>query len=128
MATWSQYGGLRSVISTQATTEAAPAATDGMNLDAVAGFTVYMQAASSQTFTGTGTLAFYLIDTFGVARAGWLDWTIPSWANGQNIISMPTIAVSSPRGRVVPLCSSVGVSAGNVTVYVMANHLYGQQI
>jgi hypothetical protein len=119
MATWTSSGS-RSVTSVQSTTEAtAPTANEGVNLDAVSGFNIYVEADEGQTLTGSGDLLGYLKS--GI-RGRWargdaqLDLAIPAEANGHRTYVFSGFTVPSPRGRLAHLCDGVGVSGGGVTI------------
>lgn len=118
---WSVAGGTRSVKQTMATTGAAPTlADDGISIDVATGVSVFAEADSGQTLSGTGTLLCYVYDRVFAAwvRAPALDITIPNVA-GQRRLAMPALDVFARRGRLAYITSAVAVSAGSVTVYML---------
>ena len=130
MATWTQIPGTpRSVSSVQATTEAAPTqATDGLYLDEVAGFVLYLVADAGQTLNAAGgSLLGYRYDpNIGTwARAHELDIVLgASDIGGQ--ASAWAYQVASPRGRVAHVASGVGVTSGGLTLYYFTSYLSGK--
>lgn len=131
MATWAAIVvGKRSVISTQSTNDSAPTlSSEGMSLQSVAGFTVTLEADAGQTLSGAGTLACY---TWEDTVAGWsrlpdTDITIPASVASNRRYGKVSFQVQCPRGRVAFITSGVTVSAGNLTLYMVACDLYGNE-
>ena len=134
MATWALlYNNGRSVISTQATTEAAPAAdTDGLNLDSVAGFTVHIACDNGFAFSDpTSTfIAYRYSPESGLwARAAENDITVGSAGNGQQTIAV-SFQVASPRGRIAHIANNVSITGGTtpLTLRYLCNQLTGAYV
>jgi hypothetical protein len=124
-----------SVRSVQATTEAAPTlATEGLDLRATAdracaGFNLYAECDSGQTFTGTGDFVAFMYDAItGWARASELDVSVVTADASNRRIFLGAFPVAAPRGRVAHVCSSVAVSGGGVTLYYAVSGLSGEEI
>jgi hypothetical protein len=134
-AAWSKIPGSDnakgySVKSVQVATEEAPtAATDGADLHPCAGYKLYAEADSGQTFTGSGDFPAYSYDPIcGWSRASEWDCSAVAADNGNRRILLGEFPVSAPRGRVAHVCSGVGVSGGGVTLYYAMSGLYGERI
>lgn len=133
MATWTLAGAFtRSVISKQSTTDSAPTlATDGMNMDSVAGFNLYVACDTGQTFTGTGTFPAYVYDS---TAGGWaksdtsLDLAVFPLAIGKSLIVYTGFTVASPRGQIAHIATGVGVTGGGLTLTYTCNSLHGERI
>ena len=129
-ASWTQIPGTpRSVLSVQATTEAAPAAAgDGLYLDEVAGFCLHILADSGQTLNGAGgTFDGYRFDTITGAwvRASELDITITAADIGTRGMSV-VFQVAAPRGRLAHIANGVSVSSGGLNLYYLTSYLSGK--
>lgn len=134
MATWAPLiaaGTGRSVKSVQTTSDSAPAlATDGMSLQSVAGFKVVLEADAAQTLSGAGSLTCF---TWDDAIAGWArysdaDITIPAAIASNRRYGAVSFQVQAPRGRVAFVANGVTVSAGNLTLYMIASNLQGDEV
>jgi hypothetical protein len=128
-ATWSLVSSY-SAKSVQATTETAPiAATDGADLTPCAGFNLYAEADSGQTFTGTGDFVAFMYDPIcGWSRASELDASAVAADADNRRIFLGSFPISAPRGRVAHVCNAVGVSGGGVTLYYAMSSLLGERI
>ena len=132
MATWNVLPTSgRSATSVQAASESAPTlATEGCNLMDVAGFDLYVEADSGQTFTAT-TGAFYgykfsdLLNAW--YRAPEVDVSIPTGGVGQRRVVFPGWTVSNPRDRIAHVANSIAVSGGGVTVTYICTSLHGSR-
>ena len=104
-------------------TEAKPTdgdTTAGASLTNVGGYTVFLEADAGQTLSGSGTLYAYL---YNPQTSKWhyapdLSFVVPSSATGQSGVGFIGVYVSSPWGRVCYRPNAVGVSAGNLTIYL----------
>lgn len=114
-------------IETAAEAGSTPATTAGLNLEGVAGFTMYAFADGGQTWnSATAVLKAWRIDPLinVYFRAPELDVTVGAEAVGQRGIAV-AYSVSSPRGRIVHVWDGTGVTSGNVTVAYLASMLVG---
>ena len=103
--------------------------TDGLNLESIAGFTLYATCDSGQSFNSAATmLKAYRYDPYvGIwARAAELDITI-----GSEPLTLRSIAtafsVSSPRGSIAHIWDGTGVSGGNLTISYTVSMLTGDR-
>lgn len=132
MATWASLTGTgRSVKSVQTTSDSAPTlAADGMSLQSVAGFRVVLEADSGQTLSGAGALTCFTWDDSiaGWARLSDADITVPAAIASNRRYGAVSFQVQAPRGRVAFIANAVTVSAGGVTVYLIASNLQGDEV
>ena len=126
---WDSLGS-RSVKKTMATTGSAPTlADDGIAIDVATGFSVFAEADSGQTLTGTGSLFCYVYDRVFAAwiRAPALDMTISN-VSGQRRLAFPSLEVFARRGRIVYITNALAVSSGSVTVYLLCTDKWDRDI
>lgn len=134
MATWAPLAANltgRSVKSVQTTNDSAPTvASEGMSLQSVAGFKVVLEADSGQTLSGAGSLACFTWDDSiaGWARLSDADITVPAAITSNRRYGAVSFQVQAPRGRIAFIASSVTVSAGGLTLYMIASDLYGNEV
>lgn len=120
-ATWVRVGANRSVVSVQATTEAAPTvSTDGIALDGIGAISIWLEADPGQTLSGTGQLDVYVYDAMvgAWALAPLIPFGVPSGAAGKQRVVLGSVVIDNPRGRIAPIANGVGVSAGGLTLYI----------
>jgi hypothetical protein len=116
--TWSLTGAVSSKAVGTGTDDAPTLATEGSQLNGVRGFVVCLEADSTRTLSGAGTLLAYLYDPFGQiwCRAPDLDlYVTASAVRGQ---AWPGNEVVVGKGRIAYVCSGVTVSAGGTTIYI----------
>lgn len=108
------------------TASAPSGATDGQPLKDLKAITVVVEAESTRTLSGAGTLLCYILDPSVHAT----EWTpLPAMnltvsGSGNRRMSFPAVDVVGPRnGRVKWVASGVTVSAGTtVTVYQLGHN------
>lgn len=100
-----------------------------MNLASVAGFKVVLEADSAQTLSGAGTLTCFTWDDLiaGWSRLSDADITVPAAVASNRRYGAVSFQVQAPRGRVAFIASGVTVSAGGLTLYMIASNLYGDE-
>ena|ERR1700686_4477323 len=113
-AAWTSTGA-RSVSSTQALSEAAPAAsTDGLSLSDVGSVLPILHAPVGQTITG-GTLLAYLYTGSAWVRAPRADYDL-SAVIGLQDSALPSTVVDAPRGRFALIASGITLSGAGATI------------
>jgi hypothetical protein len=125
-AAWSPLAGAsRSVRSVQATTEAAPvSADDGLNLDVISAVTISLDAGPGETITGdVGQADVYRYDD---AVAIWeivpqLVFPVPPGASGKRRVSLGTILIDNPRGRLAVIANGMSVSGASLILDMQAS-------
>jgi hypothetical protein len=131
MATWASIFAsvhLGSVKAIQATTESAPAgAGEGLDLDGTGHFDAWLEADVGETLSGTGILRGYRYEP---AIGAWTrmpsaDTFIPDLAAGQRRVLVGAFDVINRRGRFALMADGVGVSAGGLTLYLVATRQEG---
>lgn len=130
--TWTATGS-RSVKAVCTTgTEAAPTlATEGMQLDSVDGFTLYLAADAGQTITGGTSLKCYLRNRIDGVWARFADWDVSLGAGNFTVQETTFAGPSAGKGwpiidradRLAFVPSGVTVSSGNVTLFHNASSL-----
>ena len=122
-ATWSSPDPKTSkAVSGSGTTDAPTLATQGLELDRVAGFFVTAEADSGQTLSGAGALTAYWYDN---ATAAWSRVPAMDLATTTATVRRLTLHVSAVanRGRIAYAPTGVTVSSGGVTIYITAASL-----
>lgn len=121
-------GAIRSCISTQTTSESVPTlATEGLNLDSVAGFVLIFSCDLGEFFNNAASVfKAYRYDPFlnRWARAAEHDVTVGT-ANVNERDFAVAFQVSTPRGRIAHIASSIGVSGGGLTLRYITTQLVG---
>jgi hypothetical protein len=125
-ATWTAASGAsRSVVGTcsgSGTCDVPSAATDGINLDAVASVSIVVCAASGQTIS-SGTVTLYYYDAAVGLWAKSPQTFTPSASVRCAVLEGDSpghgIPVITPRGRMAPKLD-VTLSSGSATVYILA--------
>lgn len=117
-------GQVRRWTEAQALTRAAPTLeSEGLSLNEVNGYRLFLDAANGQTLSGGGTLQAYYwcADTNSWIRNFDLDQPIPAGAAGQNKVVFADLVLSTPFGRVLYAANAVTTSGGTVTVRIVAS-------
>jgi hypothetical protein len=116
----------KSVFSTGSEAAAAPTlATQGQPLLEMAGLYVAIEADSTRTLSGAGSLTAYIYDSAPGAFAAWvrcpdLDLPVPASASGLRRVAFSGLQLVAPRGtRLMYIPVGVTLSAGGLTVYQM---------
>jgi hypothetical protein len=124
-ATWTLTGARSATaVCATGTCDAPTLATEGMNLDAVKGFSVVVSADNTRTLSGAGALRAYTYDGTRWARCPDLDLTTAT-ASVRDL-SFAGFTVTAPRGRIAYVPDGVTVSAGGVTIQILASGVKGE--
>jgi len=118
----------RSIQAEQTNAESDPGVDDGLNLEAVAGFTVYFVCAEGEAFNSATTLfkAFRYDERVGGLPVRSAEHDVTVGADGVGFRGIAAaFSVASPRGRVCHIWDGTGVTGGNVTVTYTASMLVG---
>lgn len=102
--------------------------TDGMPLDHVGGFAVWVCADSGQTITTAIELTAYAYHSYLAVWAQAPVWNLAGTKTGVRCEYLDAFPVYSPAGRVGYAPSAGAVSSGNLTIWIFATSPAGDSI
>jgi hypothetical protein len=102
--------------------------TDGMNLDAVGGFGVYVEADETRTISTAFALKAYAKNPITGRWSRAPGWDLAGSITGDRGEYLGGFEVVSPAGRVAYVPSAGAVSAGNVSIQIVATGVKGEAL
>lgn len=107
------------IVCASGTCDAPTLATQGLNGADLTGYQVTVAADDTRTLSGAGTLLCYVYDADVGAWARVPDMDITVGTGSVQYLAFPGVWLAAPRGRIAYVPSSVTVSAGGVTIWLV---------
>ena len=125
-ATWSSNGQWSvKAVCASGTADAPTLASEGIDLQGIRGFTVHVEADSTRTLSGAGTLDFYIWNNEGQrwgklcsSTGAQVQYTVA--ASGVRSCGYQGFEVIDSKDRIAIVPTGVTVSAGGLTIYINA--------